>query len=92
MPRRPGPAGAFRLEITLGTGRAARNVASARLHPGDFPLAVPGHGAAGPPGATVGGPGQGVKRWPAGVVLAGGSGSGPPRAREDRPAAAEPVK
>ena len=47
MARRRGRRGAFRLKITLGTRRPARNAASARLHLGDFPQAVPGC-AAGP--------------------------------------------
>ena len=64
MPR-PALAGG-RLEITLETGRAARNVASARLHLGDFPQAVlarRGLGtvrsdgqSSGPPGLSVGRP------------------------------------
>jgi len=74
----------FRLKITLGTGRPARNVASARLHLGDFPQA--GSRARSRP-RPVWGSGRpaahGVKRWPVGVLLAGGSGSGPPRAGED---------
>jgi len=61
----------------------ARNVASARLHLGEIPQAVTARAAGPGPRRRWPAPGPWVKRWPAGVLLAGGSGSGPPHARED---------